>query len=87
MRQRPICSDVSISLKRYWIGTDSADQQVVGHRERRRKLRIRYRMLETIRQYADEKLIESGESEEFRDRHLEYFLNLAETAEPHLIRL
>jgi len=46
----------------------------------------RYHMLETIRQYANEKLIESGESNALRDRHLEYFLSLAETAEPHLIR-
>ena len=41
---------------------------------------VRYRMLETVRQYANEKLIEAGESENLRDRHLEYFLNLAETA-------
>ena len=47
---------------------------------------MRYRMLETIRQYADEKLIESGEIDERRDRHLDYFLRLAETAEPHLMR-
>lgn len=47
---------------------------------------LRYHMLETIRQYANEKLVESGESDALRDRHLEYFLNLAETAEPHLIR-
>lgn len=46
----------------------------------------RYRMLETMRQYANEKLVESGESDILRDRHLEYFLNLAETAEPHLTR-
>jgi predicted ATPase/class 3 adenylate cyclase len=46
----------------------------------------RYRVLETMRQYANEKLIEAGESETLRDRHLEYFLSLAETAEPHLIR-
>jgi non-specific serine/threonine protein kinase len=46
----------------------------------------RYRFLETIRKYAGEKLVESGESEALRDRHLEYFLYLAETASPHLIR-
>jgi predicted ATPase/class 3 adenylate cyclase len=46
----------------------------------------RYRMLETMRQYANEKLIEAGESERLRDRHLAYYLELAETAEPHLIR-
>jgi non-specific serine/threonine protein kinase len=46
----------------------------------------RYRMLETMRQYANEKLVESGESGVLRDNHLDYFLNLAETAAPHLIR-
>jgi len=46
----------------------------------------RYRVLETMRQYANEKLVESGESNALRDKHLEYFLNLAETAAPHLIR-
>jgi predicted ATPase/class 3 adenylate cyclase len=46
----------------------------------------RYRVLETIRQYANEKLVESGASDGLRDRHLEFFLNLAETAEPYLIR-
>ncbi|HSL46763.1 MAG TPA: adenylate/guanylate cyclase domain-containing protein [Anaerolineales bacterium] len=46
----------------------------------------RYHMLETIRQYANEKLIESGEDNALRDRHLEYFVKLAKTAEPHLIR-
>jgi predicted ATPase/class 3 adenylate cyclase len=46
----------------------------------------RYSMLETMRQYAGEKLIESGESEKLHDRHLNYYLELAETAEPHLIR-
>ena len=44
----------------------------------------RYRMLETIRQYANEKLIESGENDALRHRHLQYFLNFAEAAEPKL---
>jgi len=46
----------------------------------------RYRMLETMRQYASEKLAESGENKLLQDNHLECFLNLAETAEPHLRR-
>jgi predicted ATPase/TolA-binding protein len=46
----------------------------------------RYRMLETMRQYANEKLVESGKSDVLRDNHLDYFLNLAETAAPHLIQ-
>jgi predicted ATPase/class 3 adenylate cyclase len=44
----------------------------------------RYRMLETIRQYAREKLFEAGEGDLVRERHLEYFLQLSERAEPEL---
>jgi predicted ATPase/class 3 adenylate cyclase len=46
----------------------------------------RYRLLETIRQYAREKLLESGEGEHIRDQHLAYFMELAEQAEPELRR-
>jgi predicted ATPase/class 3 adenylate cyclase len=44
----------------------------------------RYYLLETIRQYAREKLAESGEGEEIRARHLAYFVKLAQTAQPEL---
>jgi predicted ATPase/class 3 adenylate cyclase len=44
----------------------------------------RYRMLETIRQYANEKLLDSDLSEVVRDRHLAAFVRLAWKAEPHL---
>ena len=44
----------------------------------------RYRMLDTIRDYALDKLRDAGEVGQVRDRHLEYFLALAETAEPQL---
>lgn len=44
----------------------------------------RYRLLETIRQYALEKLIEKGEAPTIRDHHLLFFLNMAERAEPDL---
>ena len=37
----------------------------------------RYRMLETIRQYAREKLIESGEAADLADRHLAAYAELA----------
>jgi predicted ATPase/DNA-binding CsgD family transcriptional regulator len=36
----------------------------------------RYRMLETIRQFASEKLEQSGQSEVARDAHLKFFLSL-----------
>jgi predicted ATPase/class 3 adenylate cyclase len=37
----------------------------------------RYRLLETIRQYATERLVESGEGSALRARHLAYFLDVA----------
>ncbi|HXD08595.1 MAG TPA: adenylate/guanylate cyclase domain-containing protein [Anaerolineales bacterium] len=44
----------------------------------------RYRMLETIRQYAREKLQEAGGGEFVRDKHLAYFVKLVEEAEHEL---
>jgi predicted ATPase len=46
--------------------------------------RGRYRLLETVRQYAQEKLNESGEGDAVRTRHLAFFLALAEEADPAL---
>jgi len=46
----------------------------------------RYRLLEPIRQYAREKLKVSGEDEAVGRRHTEFFLALAEKAEPELSR-
>jgi predicted ATPase/class 3 adenylate cyclase len=46
----------------------------------------RYCMLETIRQYAREKLSQVGDAEILRQRHLEYFVTLAEKAGPELYR-
>ncbi|MGH3146476.1 MAG: ATP-binding protein, partial [Rubrobacter sp.] len=46
---------------------------------------VRYRMLEPVRQFAREKLRESGEEAEVRRRHAEHYLALAERAEPELL--
>jgi tetratricopeptide (TPR) repeat protein len=45
---------------------------------------MRYRMLETVRAYAGEKLVEAGDCDGTRERHLKHFLGLAEAARPHL---
>lgn len=42
----------------------------------------RFWMLETIREYAVERLDASGEADELRRRHAEHFLEVAEEAEP-----
>ena len=79
-----VCSDDGIEKKQI---TDLLSQlvakslvvtnQTLG-RERR------YHLLETIRQFADEKLVEAGEKETLRTQHLKYFLKLSEDIEPGL---
>ena len=44
----------------------------------------RYRMLETVRQFAAEHLEEADEVALLRDRHRDHYMRLAELAEPHL---
>lgn len=44
----------------------------------------RFRLLDTIRQYARERMLDEGDAPLVRDRHLAYYLLLAEEAEPHL---
>ncbi|TCO62698.1 helix-turn-helix transcriptional regulator [Actinocrispum wychmicini] len=46
----------------------------------------RFRLLETIREYASARLAEAGEADDTRDRHVTYYLDLAEAAEPELGR-
>ena len=45
---------------------------------------LRYRMLETIREYGREQLIEQGDERTLRLRHAHYFLALAESAPPYV---
>jgi predicted ATPase/DNA-binding XRE family transcriptional regulator/Tfp pilus assembly protein PilF len=45
---------------------------------------VRYGMLEPVRQYALQKLEESGEAGETRRRHTSFFMSLAERARPEL---
>ena len=49
-----------------------------------RRGEIRFLLLETIREYALERLAESGEETHVRQRHAEYYLSLAKEADPHL---
>ncbi|MFA1547807.1 BTAD domain-containing putative transcriptional regulator [Actinomadura chokoriensis] len=47
---------------------------------------VRYRLLETVRVYAGERLEEAGENRRVRDAHAGYLVGLAERAEPELRR-
>ena len=44
----------------------------------------RYRLLETVRQYALERLDDAGEADDARQRHLRFYVELAERAHPKL---
>ncbi|HET6318860.1 MAG TPA: tetratricopeptide repeat protein, partial [Chloroflexota bacterium] len=46
---------------------------------------VRYRLLQTVRQYAFEKLSAAGEDHLLRERHRRYYLALVEKAEPALL--
>jgi tetratricopeptide (TPR) repeat protein len=58
------------------------DQSLVWQEERHGE--PRFGMLETIREYALERLRETAAWREAHDRHAEYYLSFAETAEPEL---
>ncbi|MBK7453812.1 MAG: hypothetical protein IPJ46_08885 [Anaerolineales bacterium] len=46
----------------------------------------RYTLLETLREFASEKLTERHELEQLRKRHFEYYLKFSQNAKPHLIQ-
>jgi tetratricopeptide (TPR) repeat protein len=54
------------------------DKSLLRHAEER------FWMLETIREYSAERLEIQGDGDSLRQRHADYFLCLAEEAEPHL---
>jgi predicted ATPase/class 3 adenylate cyclase len=43
----------------------------------------RYKMFETIKQYGHEKLLEANDIELVSDQHLQHFMSVAESLEPH----
>jgi len=64
--------------------TRLVDKSLVIHSERAGG--SRYSMLETIRQYALEKLIQAGETETLRNNHLQYYADFSSKICPELWR-
>jgi predicted ATPase/transcriptional regulator with XRE-family HTH domain/uncharacterized protein HemY len=62
--------------------TDLVDKSLVQVEEEAGE--ARYRLLETLRQYGREKLIEAGEANAARRRHRDWYRGLVERAEPEL---
>ncbi|MEP6941975.1 MAG: tetratricopeptide repeat protein [Betaproteobacteria bacterium] len=78
-----VCSDKAVDASSVLdVLTLLADKSLVQAEERNGE--TRYRLLETVRQYARDRLLDSGAVRQWRDRHLAHFLAMAEAAEPRL---
>jgi predicted ATPase/class 3 adenylate cyclase len=66
--------------------TQLVNKSLVVVMERSQSDETRYRMLETIHQFAREKLLETGSVKLIRDKHLAYYVKLAEQSEHELYR-
>jgi tetratricopeptide (TPR) repeat protein len=79
-----VCTDESLDLLDVLDTlTHLVDRSLVVPEESQDGL-VRYRLLETIRDYGREKLSAAGERPSFRERHAAFFLAMAEQAEPEL---
>ena len=78
-----VCSDADIKSENVLdLLTQLINKSLVNTKERHNQ--SRYHMLETIRQYAHDKLSCTGEIDSNRTRNLTYFITLVEEAEPEL---
>ncbi len=68
-----VCADDDLDLYDLldFLGELVNKSLVLARREQREE--IRYRLLETIRQYAQERLLMTRQGATFRNRHLQYF--------------
>ena len=62
--------------------TSLSDKSLVVYQESEGA--ARYRLLETVRQCTRDRLLESGEAEAWRGRHLAFYQSIADVAEPEL---
>jgi predicted ATPase len=78
-----VCTGVSVEAAAILdLLTSLVDKSLVLAETQRGE--ARYRLLETVRQYGWDRLVESGEGNAARTRHRHWYLALAERAEPQL---
>lgn len=76
-----VCGDELLdSAEMLDLVTNLVDKSLIQYQHEK----ARYDLLETVRQYAWNRLQKAGETQQVRARHLDFFLNLAETADLHL---
>ena len=72
----PVATDDVVETLTHLVEKSLVDREAAGER---------YRLLETVRQYALEKLDATGEMRHRRTRHLEFYLAFAERARPGIV--
>ncbi len=78
-----VCSGDGIEVHQVLdLLTSLVEKSLVVYEHREGK--ARYRLLETLREYSQDRLLESEVGEALRYRHLAFFLAFAEAAIPHL---
>jgi non-specific serine/threonine protein kinase len=78
-----VCADASLPVSKVLDGLEQlVDHSLLVVREEAGE--ARYRLLETVRQYALERLLEASEESAVRERHLDWYVGLSERAEPEL---
>jgi len=77
-----VCGEERAGVDILDLLTRLVDKSLVFSEESRGE--IRYRRLETVRQYSREKFFETDEVETIRDRHLAFYVKYAEIAEQHM---
>ncbi|MGE5073171.1 MAG: ATP-binding protein [Anaerolineae bacterium] len=77
-----VCADPSGQEDVLDLLTHLVDKSLVSMEEAAHEMR--YRRLETIRQYSLERLLESDEADTLRDRHLGYYVGFAELVDEKL---
>ena len=80
-----VCAGGEVAVPEILDLLDSLVEKSLLSTEKRGE-RIRFNLLETIRQYARQQLEDKGELDRVSDRHRDYFLEVAERAAAHLGR-
>ena len=81
-----VCATGELTIGEVMDGLASLVDKSLLRQEEDAQGEPRFRLLETIREYALDQLEERGEADEIRRRHAERYVALAEAAEPELVR-